>query len=153
MLLTAVLAGGSVVDLDATVFVQLVAFLVLFLLLRSLLFKPLSALLQERERCTEGDVKEAKRRQVEAEQKVEKYEREVERMRAKASQEREALRNEGRAREQEVLAKARTEAEEILAAGRATMAKQSEDVRVGIEREAVQLADAIAARILGRKAA
>lgn len=153
MLLTAVLSGGSVVDLDATVFVQLAAFLVLFVLLRSLLFKPLAAVLEERERCTEGDVKEAKRRQAEAEVKMGKYERELERIRTKASQEREALRNEGRAREQEVLAKARTDAEEILAAGRKTIEKQASEVREGLDKEIAALADEIAGRVLGRKAA
>ena len=77
MLLTAVLAGGSVVDLDATVIVQFVCFITLFLLLRPLLFRPLLAVLAEREKATEGDVKEAKRRQVEAEDKMRKYERDI----------------------------------------------------------------------------
>jgi F-type H+-transporting ATPase subunit b len=153
MPLTAVLAGGSVVDLDATVLVQLAAFLLLFLLLRTLLFKPLSALLQERERCTEGDVKEARRRQADAEQKMQKYERELERIRIKASHEREGLRDEGRAREREILANARREADAVIENGRKTMEKQAAEVRAGMEKEIEALSGAIASRVLGRRAA
>lgn len=153
MLMTAVLAGGSVVDLDATVLVQLAAFLLLFLLLRSLLFRPLSALIQERDRCTEGDVKEARRRQVEAEEKMKKYEREMAVIRAKASEERERLRNEGRAREQEILAKSRAEEESILSRGRETISKQAAEVRQALDLEIGVLAREIASRVLGRKAA
>jgi len=153
MLMTAVLAGGSVVDLDATVFVQLIVFLALFLVLRSLLFKPLAALLVERERGTQGDVKEAEQRQVEAERKMKKYERELERIRAKASDEREELRNEGRARESEILSAARKESEQIVEKGRRTMDAEASKVRETMNREIDVLAREIASRVIGRDAA
>lgn len=153
MLLTAVLAGGSVVDLDATVIVQLISFLVLFLLLRPLLFRPLLAVLAEREKGTEGDVKEARRRQAEAEDKMRKYERELERIREKASDEREKIRESGRAREREILEKARTEVEEVISDGRAKMTAQADGVRKDMEKEIEILSQEIVSTVLGKKAA
>jgi F-type H+-transporting ATPase subunit b len=151
MPMAAVLSGGSVVDLDATVLFQLAAFLLLFVVLRSLLFKPMAALLQERERCTEGDVKEAHRRQAEAEQKMAEYARKLDRIRAKASEEREVLRAEGRTREQEVLAAARREAADLIQKGRESMTRQVAQAREVLDRDIQTLGREIAGRILGRK--
>ncbi len=153
MPLIAVLSGGSVVDLDATVFVQFVCFLLVFFVLRSLLFKPLIKVLQEREKATEGDVKEAKARQREAENKMRKYERELERIREKASAEREKIRESGRAREREILEKARQEANAIVADGRETIDQQADEVRTQMDLEIQTLSKEIVATILGRKAA
>lgn len=153
MLLTAVLSGGSVVDLDATVFIQLVVFLLLFLLLRPLLFRPLMAVLSERERATEGDVKEAKRRQFKAEDKMKTYEREIERIREKASLEREKIRESGRAREREILDKARDDVNAAIDEGRKTMEGEASGVRKSIAREIDVLTKEIVAVVLGRKAA
>jgi F-type H+-transporting ATPase subunit b len=149
MPLTVVLAG-SVVDLDATVVVQLLCFLVLFLVLRPLLFRPLMAVLNEREKATEGDVREARRRQTEAEEKMRKYERELERTREKASAEREKIREIGRAREREILDKARHEVDAAVAGSRSTMVEQAAAVRRDMEREIDVLAREISAAVLGR---
>lgn len=153
MPLTAVLSGGSVVDLDATVFVQFVCFILTFFVLRSLLFKPMVEVLKARERATEGDVKEAKARQREAENKMRKYERELDRIREKASAERETIRESGRAREREILEKARQEANAIVADGRKTIEQQSKEVRAQLDHEIQTLSKEIVATILGRKAA
>jgi len=153
MVLTVALAGGSVVDVDATVVVQLGCFLVLFLILRPLLFRPLLAVLMERERCTEGDVKEAKRRQIEAEDKMRRYERELQRIREKASAEREKLRDSGRAREREILDKARLDVNDNVSRGRQSMQDQTDQVRAGLDREVRAISRQIVEAVLGRKAA
>ncbi len=153
MLLSVVLAGGSVVDLDATVLVQLVCFLLVFLMLRSLLFRPLIQVLKARERATEGDVKEAKARQRDAEQKMRKYERELDKIREKASAEREKIREAGRAREREILTQAREEANAIVAEGRKSMDEQASEARKQMDREIETLSQEIVATVLGRKAA
>lgn len=153
MLMTALLAGGSVVDLDATVFIQLVAFLLLFVLLRSILFKPLLNVLSEREKCTEGDVKEAKKRQAEAEEKIKKYERELQRIREKASVEREKIRESGRVKEAEILERAREEVNKVVEEGRETIEEQAQKVRTAMDQEINVISKEIVSAVLGRKAA
>jgi F-type H+-transporting ATPase subunit b len=153
MPLTAVLSGGSVVDLDATVFIQFLVFLAIFFMLRALLFKPLIEVLKARERATEGDVKEARARQVQAEEKMKKYERELEKIREKASVEREKIRESGRSREREILDKARQEANATIAEGRGEIQRQGDGVRRQMAQEIQTLSQAIVATILGRKAA
>lgn len=153
MLLTAVLAGGSVVDLDATVIFQLICFLILLIVLRPLLFKPLLAVLVARERGTEGDVKEAKKREADAEEKMRKYEKELQRIKEKASTEREKIRESGREREREILEKARQEATKMVEDGRGKMQSQADAVRKEMDQEIEILSKEIAAAVLGRKAA
>jgi F-type H+-transporting ATPase subunit b len=152
MLMAAVLAGGSIIDLDVTVLVQLAIFLALLLILKPLLFDPILAVLAERERATEGDVKEARQRQFEVEEKTKKYERELARIREKAGVEREKLRESGRLREREILEKARAEANRIVAEGREQMERESLVVRQAMEHEVSTISRVIVATVLEPKA-
>src|SRR5688500_3063399 len=63
------LSGGSPVDLDGSLFVQLGIFFIAFFILRSLVFRPVMELFDARTAAMEGSREEAKRLETEAEGK------------------------------------------------------------------------------------
>ena len=56
------LSSGPILDIDATLFVYLGVFLLLFLILRALVFRPMMALFDERERAIDGGDREREAR-------------------------------------------------------------------------------------------
>ena len=74
------------VDLNFTLWVQLVNFLVLLILLHFLLFKPLLKHVEDRERTIEGIGKDAERIRRQSEKILEEYEQQLEEARSASSQ-------------------------------------------------------------------
>ena len=97
------LSGGSIIDLDGTVFVQLGMFFVAFLLLHALVFKPMVALLDAREQAIDGAKDEAKHLEQEVKDKQAMFESELRKVRGSAGEERERLRAEGLELERKLL--------------------------------------------------
>ena len=82
-------------DFDLTFVVQMVAFSVLVIILKPLLFDPLMKLFEERERRTEGAKLLARKMDERAGELLQRYETELETVRRAAAEEREKLRAEG----------------------------------------------------------
>ncbi|MBI5502288.1 MAG: ATP synthase F0 subunit B [Deltaproteobacteria bacterium] len=143
-------SARSIVDVDATLFVQLGLFLVCFLLLRGLVFKPLIRLADERRAQTTGMREEAKRLDADADGRTKSLARSLQQTKLDAQAEREKIRQLAKQREQEILRLAKEEAARTADAARSSVEAQ----RAGAEREAVEqagmLAGGIAARLAGR---
>ncbi|HEX4355334.1 MAG TPA: ATP synthase F0 subunit B, partial [Polyangiales bacterium] len=88
------LAGGSVIDLDATLFVQMAIFFIAFFVLKTLVFTPVLKLFDAREKATDGAKADAKRMETEANEKREHFEAELRKVSAAANEDREKQRNE-----------------------------------------------------------
>src|SRR2546428_12003325 len=105
------LAGGHpLIDIDATVIVQFVLFLVLFLVANRLLFQPYLRLREQRRAGIEGARAEADRMTAQADAKLADYEKQLTVARDRANEEGRKVRLEAAAQEREVTDKARAAA-------------------------------------------
>src|SRR5689334_3457666 len=104
-------AGHPLIDLDLTVVVQFVLFLVLFVVANRLLFQPYLQLRERRKAGIDGAREEAERMTAEADAKLAEYERQLKVARDKAGEEGRKIRLEAAGHEREVTDKARAAAQ------------------------------------------
>jgi F-type H+-transporting ATPase subunit b len=149
-LLTSLLAEGALVDLDGSVFVELVLFFVLFLILNFLVFKPMIRLFAAREARIDGAVEEAKRQTREAAGFSGEIEEARRKQRAEAAAAREKIRVEGAKSERAILDNARKETAQLVAETDAKLAEEAKIARATIATQTPVLAKQIAGKLLGR---
>lgn len=150
--LGALLLGGAIIDLDSTFFFQLAIFVILFFFLRSVVFKPVLAVLEARETATDGAKDEARDLEAQAKEKLSTFEAEMTRVRVELAADRDKLRKDGAGLERELLARARTDADAILDEAAKAIATESSKVRGDMQSKVPALASDIAEKLLGRKA-
>jgi F-type H+-transporting ATPase subunit b len=97
-------AGGVNLDFDATLLVQVVFLIVLWAVLKPMLFDPLLKLFEEREKRIEGAIKKARRIDEQSAEAKAQYDDAMTKARAEGSAERETVRGEGLRKESEILA-------------------------------------------------
>jgi F-type H+-transporting ATPase subunit b len=148
--LAVMLAGGSPVDLDGSFFIQLAIFLAAFLVLRSLVFKPVMALFDAREAAMEGSKREAETLEADANQKREQSEAELRSVRQKSNEDRDKLRNAAQQHARELAEKARRENTATLGSAKAQLESEAKDARQNALNDAPALARQIAEKLLGR---
>ena len=145
--------GGVNLDFDLTFLVHLVAFAVLVMILKPLLFDPLMKVFEERERRTEGAKLLARKMDEKAGELLQRYEAELEQVRRLAAEERERLRAEGAKLEAQILAEGRAEVAKLVEQGRARLESERKVLRGELSTRAADIARDIAARVLGREVA
>jgi len=151
--LSIVASGGSLIDLDATLFIQLGIFLLVFLLLRSLLFRPVIQLIEKRREVTVGKREEAERFERDSAELQEEFNKQMAEIRSSAGAEKDRIVEQARRQERDILNKAREDARSIVEEAKADAMKQAEIARSEIREEIDSLASAVASRILGREVA
>lgn len=138
------------IALDYTIFVQIAAFILFWFLLSRLVFNPLSRVIDERERRTEGVKDEAESLKEERE----RLRRELEGQIAEANQEgnaiKEAIRQEALHARERLLARAQEDAARLLQMVREEIQTEVESGRETGAREAEAIARQMAVKILGR---
>ena len=144
------LSGGSVIDLDGSIFIQLGIFFAAFFILKGLVFKPVLELFDAREAATTGAKLEAARMEDEAGQKRAHFEGELRKVRASASEDREKLRGEALKLARELTDKARYEANASQKSAKARLDLEAGGVRQRVMADVPQLAREIASKLLGR---
>ncbi len=152
-LLSSALLSGSIIDLDGTIFVQAAIFFVAFVLLRSIVFKPMVALFEAREAAIDGAKAEAERLQTEAASAGQSFEDELRKVRAQAQAERDKLRADALKREREILDTVKAETDKSMAEADARLSSQSEALRKEIQASVPGLARQIASKLLQREVA
>ncbi|HET9622523.1 MAG TPA: ATP synthase F0 subunit B [Kofleriaceae bacterium] len=146
-------AGHPLIDVDLTVVVQFVLFLILFALANKFLFQPYLQLRERRKAGIEGARAEAERMTAEADSKLADYEKSLAVARDRANEEGRKVRTEAAAHEREVTDKARASAQTAIDEAQATMRKETEAARAQLMPQADALARSIASRLLGREVA
>jgi F-type H+-transporting ATPase subunit b len=144
------LSGGSVIDLDATVFVQIVIFFIAFFILKSLVFRPVMELFDARAAATSGAKEEARRLEEEAAQKRAHFEGELRKVRAAAGEDREKLRAEAQKLARQLTDKAREEAIATQKSAKERLDREASGVRERAIADVPALARQIAGKLLGR---
>jgi F-type H+-transporting ATPase subunit b len=144
--------GGSILNIDpAVVFLQVVGFVILFLLLRRYLFRPLLGVMKERE----NQIADALEAGEQARTKLAGIDEESERVLGEAREQgREQVRElvlEGEEARERILNEAREEAQEIRQRAKETVQLEREEAMIELRREVVDLALLAASRaVLGR---
>lgn len=145
------LLSGSLIDLDATLFVQAAIFFVAFFVLRAFVFKPMISLFEAREEAIEGARAEARRIEKQAERKAITFDEEMRRVRVQAGEERERLRQEGLRLERQMLDEVRRETQQQLEQAQQRLRDEARQVRRDMETTAPALGREVASKLLGRE--
>jgi F-type H+-transporting ATPase subunit b len=148
------LAGGHpLIDVDGTVVVQFVLFLVLFVIANRLLFQPYLRLRERRREGIDGARAEAERMTAQADAKLAEYEKQLAVARDRANEEGRKIRQDGARYGQEVTDKARKAVQTEIDAAQAAMRRDTEAARAQLMPQADALARTISSKLLGREVA
>jgi F-type H+-transporting ATPase subunit b len=140
-----------IIDLDGTVVLQFILFVVMYLVLRRFFFLPYLRMREERTAHIEGAEKRAaglsdKRKSIESE-----YQQRLQKARASADEERARLQAEARAREAELLTQARGRAQQRVNETHKAVAAQVAAAQAELEKQAEPIARSLAHKLLGRE--
>ena len=138
------------VNIDGSVFIQIINFLVLIWVLNMVLYRPIrNILLQRREKVSglEGNIETAG---AQMKQKEEAFSKSIKEARSKGLQEKESLIKEGEAEEKEIVGKINEKAQAELAQVKEKIAKEAEQVRDALMKDVDAFASDIGQKILGR---
>ena len=141
------------IDLDLTVVVQFVLFLVMLVILNKVLFQPYLRLKDKRQAGIEGARAEADRMVGEADAKLADYEKSLAVARDRASEESRKIRGEAAAHEREVTTKARATATAALDVAQTKVRTETAAARAELMPQADALARQMASKLLGREVA
>jgi F-type H+-transporting ATPase subunit b len=146
-------AGGSAVevDFDATVIFMVVLFLILWVILKPVLFDPMLRLFEERERRIDGAKLLARKIDQKSANALAEYEDQMQKARTAANAEREKIRAEAVRREQEILGAVRAATAKTIDDGKRAAEAEAARVRATLKEGAGLLARDVAARVLGRE--
>jgi F-type H+-transporting ATPase subunit b len=139
-----------VIQLNFTLFIQLINFLALLFILNAILYKPIMAKMRERE----AQIRKDKEKALELEQEVREQEKQhqdaLAKSRQTAAQEKAVLLAEAKAKEAAFLEKARVEASRIVDDMKASIQAEVGEARKTLKAQMTPLAESITQKILGR---
>lgn len=145
------LSGGSVIDLDGTIFIQVLLYFIAFFLLRSLVIRPVLGILDAREQAIDGTKAEAQKLQSDAESKRLVLEEELRKVWEQANQERDQLRVKGQHQARQLIEKTRKETEGMLSQAKSKFDAEGDKLRSELKGVVPGLARQIASRLLDRE--
>jgi len=143
----------QLIDVDATIFIQLGIFLAALYLLSRFLWKPYLRVRSERVARVEGYREEAARLEVDAQQRLARADAALAEARRVGAGQRQIARQEAQAREQALLAEANAAAQKKLADARARLGATVAAERKKLDADSSQVALAAARKILDREVA
>jgi F-type H+-transporting ATPase subunit b len=148
------LSAGSAVDVDLNPALFLIQFGIitgLLVVLKPMLFDPLIALFEEREKRIDGARAEARRMDDAAADILRKYDGEIQKVHRAAAEERDRLRAEAQSVEAKEMGEAKAESNAILDTGRKKLAAEAAELETKLKIVEKDLARDIASRVLGRE--
>jgi F-type H+-transporting ATPase subunit b len=139
------------ISLDSSVLYQIVIFLVVWLVLSKVLFRPYLSLLDERERKTTGARHDSSDLEHEGARLKAEYEEKIAQARAAGAEVKDAIVQEGRQEREKLLQHAREEAARTLESARREVQSQLERERARLAAEVTEIAQDMVSKILGRR--
>ena len=138
------------IELDGTLVLQFVNFMILLVVLNALLFKPLRAALQARKETIEGSKAKVQDIDEQVQAQIARYEAQLQDARQQGGQERSALRKTGQEEEVRILGEANRSAAERLQTITAQIQEEANSARQSLRGDTEALAKEIAGKVLGR---
>ena len=139
------------IDLDATLVVQMGLFFVALLVLHVLIFKPLLKVFEAREEAIDGAKDAARQFEADAAGAGSEFDEKMRAIRVKAGEERDRLRAEGAKLEAGILASVQTETQKQLTDADAQLESEAQKLRGELKAQIPVLASAIAGKLLQRE--
>ena len=146
-------APPPLIDLDGTVLLQFGLFVVMYILLRYVLFAPYLRMRADRDRGISGARDEAHKMEERARAIVTDYDARLGRAKQRGADERARVRSEAAARERQILGAARDEAGKSLDEARGKISGDAKTARAQLEAQSQALARTMAKKIIGREVA
>ena len=143
--------GGIVIDADLTFLWSIAIFIVLFVVLKPVLFDPMLKLFEERERRIDGAKLAARKMDEASARALTTYETEMKKARSAGNADRDVQRAEGLKTETEIVDRVRETTAETVNVGRRLLLEEATAARAALQAEASSIAGALASRVLGRE--
>jgi len=138
------------IDINIAFFYQLINFAVLLVALNFILFKPLRAIMREREQGISGAFSDSKTAQDRAQALLEQYNVSLAEAKQKAAAAYNAFYQQGLDAQRDMIAAERTRAGELLDKARKEIAEAAAAARGELRKEADKLSQDISTKLLGR---
>lgn len=139
------------VEINLTIVIQVVQFLILILILNRLLFKPIGHVTAERQEKIAVWEEKTRSLQESVRAKLESYEQHLRVARADAQEEQERMKKEVKNKEEETLRALSEEAAQIVASRKQTLQEETERLRSELRQEAAEMSIILVEKVLGRK--
>lgn len=137
------------INLDITMVVQFINFVITLVVLNILLVKPIREIIKKRAGVMADLVSDTERFTQSAEEKLKNYEAALDEARKAGTAERLRYKDEGQAQEKEIVSAASAQAHEALTAARSEIDSQSRTAMDSLKGQVDSLADKAVAKILG----
>jgi F-type H+-transporting ATPase subunit b len=131
------------VEINLTIVIQVVQFLILVFVLNRILFRPISQAIEERDEKISAWEEKTRTLQETVRIKIESYEKELVEVRAKAQEEQQ--------REEEKVGAVFEEAAQMVASTKQALQEETKRLRQELRRQTEEMAQMVTEKILGRK--
>ncbi len=138
------------IDINVTLLIQLVNFIVLLILLNFILYKPVRQIMQEREQGIGSAFGDAKAAQDRTQSLLDQYNASLADAKQKATTTYNAIYQQGLDAQRDMISAERTKAGEMLDKARAEVAEAATAARADLKNEAQRLSQEITTKLLGR---
>jgi len=139
-----------VIEINWTIGLQFLNFIVLMLLLNVLLYRPLRGVLEQRKATVDGGHARARELKDQIDEKMARYQDQLQQAKIKGNEERVALRTAAAKEEAEILGAARTVASGRLQAIREQVQTEAQKASKELRTQTSALASQVASKVLGR---
>lgn len=138
------------IEVNGTLLLQFVNFMILMAVLNVLLFKPLRAALQARKETIEGSQAKVRDIDEQVQAQIARYEAQLQDVRLQGGQERATLRKAAQEEESRILGAASQKSAETLQSLKVQIQQEANEARKILRSETDALAKEIAGKVLGR---
>jgi len=138
------------IDLNSTLLIQMVNFLVLIFVLNVLLYKPIMKVIETRKKRVEGSKEAVDSLDEVVAQKVADYEDKLRQARTEAMNQREAVKSEGTEAGKKILGDARNEITGMVQEFKVKLSKEKDEARSILKDRTREIALEISEKVLGR---
>jgi F-type H+-transporting ATPase subunit b len=136
------------IELNITLFIQLVNFLILLALLNAIIYKPIRGIVKQRQAKMSSDLTEIEGFNEQARSKLEDYQAALDRARREAGEVREVQKKEAVAEEKDILSAASQEGNKMLSAARKDIEAQSQEARKALSQQVKKYAKLVTDKVL-----
>jgi len=141
-----------VIEVNATIVLQVINFLVLVYILNRLLVKPVMKTINSRREYVEGKYSRVEELEKKREAELMKFQTEISKARREALKKRNEIKAAGEREREQLIEKASTEGEKIVESVRSNLSKEIVNVQRELEQKLEDMVLLVTEKVLGRKA-
>ena len=139
------------VEINLTIVIQVVQFLILVFILNRILFRPISQSIEDRDGKIAAWEEKTRTLQETVRTKIESYEKELAEVRARTQEEQEQISHELKEKEEEKVRAVFEEAAQMVASTQKALQEETKRLRQELGQQAEEMAQMMTEKVLGRK--